>query len=504
MEKDNQLPENERSLSGRKRTSFIEDVFKLASGTVISQVLIILSAPILTRIYSPDAFGLFALFISITGIVSIVSCLRYDFSILLPESDEVAINLLVLSLCINIGICIIAIPVIWFFGESIVSILHIPEFLPYLWLVPFTVFFSGAYLALNYWNVRTKYYNQIMIAKITNSTSTTITQIGIGIYGFVNSGLIVGSFLGSVTSFFVIGVNTWRHFHSFVRAKVRKKAIVAGLKRYYKFPVIDTWSTLLNTLSWQLPMFILAWFFSLSIVGFFSLGFRLLQVPMNFLGSSISQVFSQRAAEMKQSDNLSSLTGSIFGILLKLSFFPLVLLMLIGSDLFSVVFGEIWTEAGVYAQILAIWGIVWFISSPMHDLFLVLEDQAFTLKFNMVNFSTRFVALVIGGLLGNALIAIVLFSVFGTIVYGYICWAILIRSKTDLAVIKKVIMETLKRTFPAVLLVIVLKFLNIGSIVIVIVTSVLVILYMVFLAKKDTQVRMLIVNFRSSRNPILD
>jgi lipopolysaccharide exporter len=504
MEKDDHLHENEQPLSRRNKASFIEDVFKLASGTVISQVLIILSAPVLTRIYSPDAFGLFALFISITGIVSIVSCLRYDFSILLPESDEMAVNLLVLSLFINIGICIITIPIIWFFGESIVSLLHIPEFGPYLWLVPFTVFFSGAYFALSYWNVRTKYYNQIMIAKITNSTTTTLTQIGIGISGFVNSGLIVGSFLGSLTSFIVIGVDTWRNFHSFLRENVRKDAIIAGLKRYYKFPVIDTWSTLLNTLSWQLPMFILAWFFSLSIVGFFSLGFRLLQVPMNFLGSSISQVFSQRAAEMKQSDKLSSLTGSIFGILLKLSFFPLVLLMLVGSDLFSVVFGEIWTEAGLYAQILALWGIVWFISSPMHDLFLVLEDQVFTLKFNIVNFSTRFIALVVGGLLGNALIAIVLFSVFGTIVYGYICWAILIRSKTDLTGIKKVIVETIKRTFPAVLVVILLKFLNFGSITIVLVTSLLVILYMVFLAKRDPQVHMLIVNFKSSRNTSLE
>ena len=306
------------------------------------RLLIILSAPVLTRIFNPDAFGLFAIFISITGVISIVSCLRYDFSILLPESDEITINLLVLSLCINIALCIIAIPIIWFFGESIVGILHIPEFGQYLWLVPPTVFLSGSYLALNYWNVRTKYYDQIMIAKIANSASTTVTQIGLGFSGLTNSGgLILGSFLGTFSSFLILGVNTWRNFHYFLTKNVRKDAIIAGLKRYYKFPVIDTWSTFLNSLSWQLPMFLLAWFFSLTIVGFFSLGFRLLQIPMNFLGSSISQVFNQRASEMRLTNHLSSLTGSIFEILLKLSFFPLIMLMLIGSDLFSVVFGEI-------------------------------------------------------------------------------------------------------------------------------------------------------------------
>jgi len=502
MEKNDHTPENERSLSPRKKTSFSEDVFKLASGTVISQGLIILSAPVLTRIYNPDAFGLFALFASITAIISIVSCLRYDFAVLLPESDEMAINLMVLGLCINTGLCIIAIPVLWFFGESIAVLLHIPEFVQFLWFVPLTVFFSGSYLALNYWNVRTKYFDRITVSRIANSTSAVMAQIAIGIAGFTNSGgLIVGSFLGSFTSFIVLGFDTWKNFRVFLRKNIRKDRMMAGLKRYYKFPVIDTWSTLLNSLSWQLPIFLLAWFFSITIVGFFSIGFRILQVPMNFIGTSISQVFNQRASEMKQQDTISSLIGSIFEILLKLSFFPLILLMVTGSDLFSVVFGEIWTEAGVYAQILAIWGILWFISSPMHDLFLVMENQVFTLKFNTVNFSTRFIALVIGGLLGNARIAVFLFAFFGTIVYGYVCWAILIQSKTDLTHIRKVIVETLVRTFPAVLLVIVLKLLNPGSIIIVLATGALVILYMVFLVKRDTRVRLVILNFISRKNP---
>ena len=139
----------------------------------------------------------------------------------------------------------------------------------------------------------------------------------------------------------------------------------------------------------------------------------------------------------------------------------------------------------------------------MHDLFLVLEDQGFTLRFNIVNFGTGSIALVIGGVLGNALIAIGLFSLFGTIVYGYVCWVILIRSNTDLHRIKKGIIETVIRTLPAIFLVLVLKFLNFESIIIVVVTSALILLYMVFLAKRDTQIRMLIVNFRSSRNQAL-
>jgi O-antigen/teichoic acid export membrane protein len=186
-----------------------------------------------------------------------------------------------------------------------------------------------------------------------------------------------------------------------------------------------------------------------------------------------------------------------------LSFFPLILLALAGSDIFSVVFGEIWTEAGIYAQILAVWGIIWFISSPMHDLFLVMENQGFTLKFNIANFSTRFIALVIGGLLGNARIAIFLFAFFGTIVYGYVCWAILIKSKTDLIRIKKAITETLVRTFPAIFLLLILKLLKFSPIIIVLCTGALVSLYLLFLMKRDIQIRMIIDNFLSKKKQTL-
>ena len=80
------------------RSSFASDVLKLAGGTAIAQILSILASPIITRMYGPEAFGLSALFASITGIVAVVACLRYELAIMLPEKDEDAANLLALGL----------------------------------------------------------------------------------------------------------------------------------------------------------------------------------------------------------------------------------------------------------------------------------------------------------------------------------------------------------------------------------------------------------------------
>ena len=62
----------------RRKASFAGDVLKLVSGTTFAQLLAILAAPVLTRLYAPDAFGILALFSSITGILGVIACLRYE------------------------------------------------------------------------------------------------------------------------------------------------------------------------------------------------------------------------------------------------------------------------------------------------------------------------------------------------------------------------------------------------------------------------------------------
>ena len=48
------------------KSDFIKNILELATGTSIAQFIPILISPILTRIYTPEDFGLFALFIAIT------------------------------------------------------------------------------------------------------------------------------------------------------------------------------------------------------------------------------------------------------------------------------------------------------------------------------------------------------------------------------------------------------------------------------------------------------
>ena len=85
----------------KRNTTFKADVLRLVSGTSLAQVISLLAAPILTRIYAPEAFGIAALFASITGILSVLACMRYELAIVLPDNDREAANLLAVCLVIT-------------------------------------------------------------------------------------------------------------------------------------------------------------------------------------------------------------------------------------------------------------------------------------------------------------------------------------------------------------------------------------------------------------------
>lgn len=84
------------------------------------------ASPILTRLYSPEAFGFLAIFISITSIVGVIACMRYELAIMLLKSDEKAANLLALCLLSVVAISGLTVPALYFGSDAIISLLKAP------------------------------------------------------------------------------------------------------------------------------------------------------------------------------------------------------------------------------------------------------------------------------------------------------------------------------------------------------------------------------------------
>jgi len=77
--------------------SAMRHVSILAGGTTIAQGLNVAIMPVLSRIYSPSDFGVMAVFVSVTAILTELSGFRYHLAIPLPKQERYAKALIVLS-----------------------------------------------------------------------------------------------------------------------------------------------------------------------------------------------------------------------------------------------------------------------------------------------------------------------------------------------------------------------------------------------------------------------
>jgi len=394
--------------------SFASDILKLVGGTSFAQALSILASPIITRIYGPEAFGTAALFASLVGIVGVVACLRYELAIMLPEKDEDAANLLALSLLLTALMSLFMIPVIWLGQGPLLRLLNAPVLANYLWLAPPWIFLTGTFMALNYWNSRTRRFGRLSIARVNSSVATTCTQIGAGLAGHATGGSLIGaSILGSAVSTLVLGWQIWRDDRRMLQENINLNYMILGLRRYKRFLLFDTWSSLLNSLSSNLPTLILSAFFNSAIIGYYALGYGVLALPMALIGSSVGQVFFQRAARAKYEGNLGILVEKMTFLLTIISIYPILLLFLFGKELFGIIFGIQWGESGLYAEILAPWIFIVFITSPISTLFSILEKQSNSLLINVILVISRAGSLILGGILGNVFVGLILFSLVG-------------------------------------------------------------------------------------------
>lgn len=377
---------------------------------------------------------------------------------MLPDEDEEAANLLGASLIAAVVTSLVTVPIILIWGSSILQLLHAPELGRVIWLLPPMVLVSGLYLALNYWNSRTRRFGRVAIARVSSSATTSAGQVGAGLAGrATGTSLVWATFVGTTVATAVLGGQILRDDGFLLRRSIRWEGIRRGLRRHKKFPLFGTASSLLNVVSWQLPSLLLQLYFSSTIVGFYALGNRILRLPMDLIGNAIGQVFYQRATQARRDGHLAATVESAFRRLATLSLVPLVILSVVGREAFAFVFGSRWAEAGVYAQILAPWTFFWFLSSPLSTLFAVLEEQEFGLKLNLVIFASRLGSLIVGGGSQNARLALTLFSASGILIYGYYSFAILRASGVDRGAMARFLLLRGLELIPAVVILLALK-----------------------------------------------
>lgn len=361
------------------KSEFNRNVATLMTGTTIAQAIPIAISPILTRIYTPEDFGVFALYMSIVTILSVIATARYELAILLPKRDDDAIAIMVLSTVITLFVSLLTLLLLSIFNAEITSLLGNEQISPWLYLISLSILLTGLYRNLTFWHNRKKYYRVIAKNRVMQSGTTSATNLGFGFGAFGGIGLILGTVIGQIISTTLLFKSMWRENRETL-FKIKKIKIFALAKRFKNFPKFDIIASLSSISAQQVIHILFNILYGATVAGYYYLTQRILGLPITFISSAILDVFKEVASkDYKKYGNAKKIYISTFKKLFLLGFVPSLLIYIFATDIFGFVFGESWRVSGEYAEILAPMLFLRFVSSPLSFMLYIGEKQLLNL-----------------------------------------------------------------------------------------------------------------------------
>lgn len=349
------------------KNEFTRNVLTLMTGTTVAQVIPLAVSPILTRIYTPEEFGLFGLFFAIVTMLSVIVTGRYELAIVQARRDRDIDNMMVLSLAVTCGVSLVTLVLALVFGTQIAVFIGSPEIEQWLYFVPLSLFLMGCFQSCNYWFNRAKRYGEIASSKVYQSSATVTVNVSTSAVATDSFGLIIGHMVGQIIA---VGILLRRLFkphpayHRFECKGISYKRCLVLAKRYQKCPKYMAPGAILDSASLQLPVIFIARFFDTVVTGYFNFIYRIVGGPLSLISAALAQVLLQRVATADAGDIYPFVIKAVKR--LTLAAIPFVLLIYFaGEFLFALVFGEAWRVAGQYATILIFSIAIRFVVSPL-------------------------------------------------------------------------------------------------------------------------------------------
>jgi teichuronic acid exporter len=352
------------------KSTYFKNILLLISGAGFSQLIPVVFSPILGRIYSPQEFGVLAVFIAFCAILGMLSTGMYELSIMIPKKDSSALNLFA-WVCISSCMVSVLLFVLLFMLSYIPWVASWQANFKYHYLLPFGIFFIGSFQGYTYWLNRKKEYKILNYCRIGQSITIVAVSLLLGYLGFKDSGLIFGFLAGGIVTLIPALAVLVK-----LKAKINKQTIILNIKTYKSYPKLMLPTSLMNTTAAYVPVFSIDRFFNTKIVGSYSMAARLLTAPVSIISVVIGQVYYKRMTDIVNSREKKLMPEFLRTSLLLLGVSILIFLPLffIGEDIMVFVFGSQWQQAGKFVEIIAIATLIKFVVSPLSTIFLVTNN----------------------------------------------------------------------------------------------------------------------------------
>ncbi|WP_420457180.1 lipopolysaccharide biosynthesis protein [Rubrivirga sp.] len=345
----------------------LRHVLTLVTGATAAQALLFAARPLLTRLYTPEAFGLLGVFVAPAYLLAVLATLRYEDAIAVPREPRDGAGVFALAVVAAVAtglLLLLGLP----FRSAAATALGAPELAPLLVWVPLVTAALGVAGAARTWLARVERYRAMSAVVLAQAVVVVAVQVGLADAGAW--GLVVGTALGAA----VLGGASLALAADGV-ALARRVDLGALARRFRRFPLFGLPASGLGQLAVRLPPLVLVGAFGPAVVGYFTVAVASVAVPVGLVTEAVGQVFYVRAAEAERAGRLGELVERVFSRLAAFAAFPVLAVALLGPDLFAVVFSEPWRTAGEFARLLAPWLLLAAVAPPLTRVFDVTERQ---------------------------------------------------------------------------------------------------------------------------------
>ena len=398
---------------------------KVLFATVGSQAVTFGLYPVISRLYTPDAFGVYTTFLTLAAFLLPLVTGCYDQALIQTNSKAERAYLVSLifrriKICAMVagvfGLCLLPVPrsfVYW-------------EILSITWLASLLVIFNAVFSTLSEVLVRVGDFNRLALAKFFNGGGSAVARSGLGFVGSSSGYMIAGELLAKAT------VAAW----SF-GLLLRREGVLGGVNLkaplqlesfssdYSRFPKIILPEQLINLLAGSVHVIVISIFFGMEELGYVALIFSSLYFPVTIVTASLKDVFRNfGSAAFREQGTCRPLFWKFLFILLAIGaciFVPLYLY----AELFIVtVFGAQWSQSALYAKIMTPMFFTNFVAMTFSGVMIFTDRLREALYWQLSSLLATVSALLIGAVVYQSVLwTLILFSAARTL--SYVSYAVL-------------------------------------------------------------------------------
>ena len=366
-----------------KKNSIWVGILHMGLGTVLAQMINIVVQPILTRVFPAETLGIYTYLISLATMIIPVASLKLDMLIVSEPNEKEAQYITDACIIINILISLIyAIVIIVGYQVSDNNIFN--KYGIIIYVVPVLVFTNGLrFLFISYLN-RYKEYKTISIIAIIREAIRAVIQVGAG---FLSLGVFSLSMGYAVSPLFGLNIQMRNYLKELkerprINLKKFKEIVLVKGKRQILFLVP---AQFINSFSASLVTISITALFSAKILGYYSAGVRILDIPIVFITSNVSKVCYQRISENVA--NKKPVLRTLMSVIIVLSAVSIMgfgTLYVIAPRLSEIVFGQGYRVAGEYIRCLCVMYAVRLVATSFAGVYTVFKKQNFELFLNIL------------------------------------------------------------------------------------------------------------------------